>query len=186
MKIGCVSASSSIWRLLFSTTGRPSGPAALYLIEVGKTLSGQSAKTEEDEEEKLDEILVTLKTTEADLKSCEHETDITKTCRAIIKRIYPNPTDRAAMLISSMDSKQLKAVQSKRINALFSSFILLLSAYARIAHPALAKVPNSLLNNAIGNVYASDKRNLERKNSGKRNVGETMNEDDDEEESEGR
>ena len=104
----------------FSATGRPTGAAALYFIEVGKALTGQSKKDVEEEGEILEEILDTLKMTEADLKSCEHETDITKTCRAIIKRIYPNPTERAAMLISSMDINQLKAIQSKVVNAFFS------------------------------------------------------------------
>jgi hypothetical protein len=32
-----------------------------------------------------------------------------------------------------------------------------------MVHPAQSKMPNSLLNNAIGNVFASEKRKQERK-----------------------
>ena len=34
--------------------------------------------------------------------------------------------------------------------------------YARMVHPAQAKMPKSSLNNAIGNVFASEKRKQER------------------------
>lgn len=157
----------------------------MYFIEIGKVPSGVSTKNaEEDEGEILEDICMTLNTTEADLKSCEHETDITKTCRSIIKRIYPKPTDRATMLISYMDSNQLKAVQSKLITLLLFLLISLLLAYARMVHPAQAKVPNSILNNAIGNVFASEKRYLDRKQMEKRSLSETMNKTDDEEEPE--
>ena len=123
--------------------------------------------------------------TEAELKSYEHETDITNTCRAIIKRIFPHPIDRAAMLISKMDTDQLKAVQSKFIRSLSFVLISVLLGYARMVHSAQAKVPNSILNNAIGNVFASDKRNVERKQLEKGRSSRANNETDDEEEFEG-
>jgi hypothetical protein len=43
----------------------------------------------------------------------------------------------------------------------YQSFFAL--EYTRLVHPAQCKVSNSILNNAIGNVFASDKRKLERK-----------------------
>lgn len=50
---------------------------------------------------------------EKQLRLCEHETDITKTCRQIIKFIYPDPEDRARMLVSNMKEDELKAIRSQ-------------------------------------------------------------------------
>ncbi|CAF2107918.1 unnamed protein product [Rotaria magnacalcarata] len=126
---------------------KPSGAVATYFIEVGKVLSGATAD-EYDEEEKgnlLEKICGVLDMSEKELKSCEHDTDITKTCRQIIKYIYPDPKLRATMLVSSMDPEQLQAIQK----------------YARLAHPAQARTLNAILNNAMGNVFATDKHRYE-------------------------
>ena len=141
---------------------RPTGATANYFIEIGKILSG-SGKVEEEEEkgEKLDNICSTLKMTESELKSCEHEPDVTKTCRAIVKRVFPNAADRSRMLVSLMDTNQLKAVQSTLTSSLLDVLIASLLAYARLVHSAQEKVTNSILNNAIGNVFASEKRKLD-------------------------
>ena len=68
---------------------------------------------EDDVGEKLENICAVLKMTERQLKSCEHEVDITKTCRSMIKYIYPDANDRAKMLISSMDPGQRQAIQGE-------------------------------------------------------------------------
>ena len=103
-----------------------------------------------------------LNTTEDQLRLCEHKIDITKTSRSLIKHIYPDANDRANMLISTMPSPQLKAIQGKHVLLDAEHSFLLVLDYARLAHPAQAKVPNALINNAIGNVFANDKRRLER------------------------
>ena len=56
---------------------------------------------------------------ENELKSCEHDTDITKTCRQITKYIYPDVHARAKMLVSSMRAEQLQAVQGKPVRVLY-------------------------------------------------------------------
>jgi uncharacterized Ntn-hydrolase superfamily protein len=99
---------------LFSV-GRPTGAALHYFVEIGKTLAGLSSKVDDDEDagDKLEKICEVLKMTEREPKTCEHETDITKSCRSIIKRIYPDSKDRAKMLISTMDPAQLQAIQGE-------------------------------------------------------------------------
>ncbi|CAF3303572.1 unnamed protein product [Rotaria socialis] len=126
---------------------RPTGPTASYFIDVGKILSGASINNdvEEDKGEKLLSICRTLEMTEKQLLSCEHKTDITKTCRQIAKFIYPDPKERAETLVSIMSSEKLKAIQE----------------YAKMVHPAQAKTSNSILNNAIENVFAAEKRKME-------------------------
>lgn len=54
--------------------------------------------------------------TEKQLRSCEHETDITKTCRQIIKYMYRDPRERAKMLVSTMDTNVLKCIQGNISN----------------------------------------------------------------------
>ena len=108
--------------------------------------------------ELLETICVTLTMTEDELKKREHETDITKTCRKLTKYVYRDLKKRASERVSTMDQKTLQAIQSEtrvcchRITD-FSSL-----DYARLAHPIQARTPNSVLNNAIGNVFAAEKR----------------------------
>ena len=92
---------------------RPTGAALNYFIQIGKTLTGVSSKVDDEDDagEKLEQICTTLKMTERELKQCEHEIDITKTCRSLIKHIYPDANDQARMLISAMDPGQLQAIQ---------------------------------------------------------------------------
>lgn len=44
--------------------------------------------------------------------------------------------------------------------------------YARLVHPVQEKIPNSVLNNAIGNVFATEKRKQERRDMDKYNSNE--------------
>ncbi|CAF2139414.1 unnamed protein product [Rotaria magnacalcarata] len=131
---------------------RPSGPTASYFIDVGKILSGFSnvETGEEDACKKLEDITLILKMSDTALKSCERDTDITKTCRQIVKYIYRDPQIRSRMLVSTMDVDILKAIQD----------------YARMIHPLQAKTHNSVLNNAVGNVFATEKRKIERHETG--------------------
>ncbi|CAF1366137.1 unnamed protein product [Adineta ricciae] len=126
---------------------RPKGAAMTYFIDVGKVLAGAfDNQDDEDKGEKLENICAALGMNEKELKSCEHETDITKTCRQIIKFIYRDSKERARTLVSTMNTNILHSIQE----------------YAKMAHPALSKINNSVLNNAIGNVFATDKRRFER------------------------
>jgi hypothetical protein len=86
---------------------------ATYFVEIGKLLSGVSADNDdgEDKGEKLIRICHKLKMSEAQLKLCEHNMDITKTCRQIVKYIYPDVNERAQMLVSAMNDDVLQAVQ---------------------------------------------------------------------------
>ena len=82
-------------------------------------LSGVLEKTyeeNEDKEEKLESFCHILNMTERELKLCQHEVDITKTCRAIVKRYYPDANDRAKMLISTMDIRELQAIQGAQLS----------------------------------------------------------------------
>jgi hypothetical protein len=92
---------------------RPIDSTATYFMEIGKILSGASIdeNDEENKSYKLEKIRLALNFSEAGLKSCEHDTDITKTCRQIIKYIYEDPKERSMMLVSSMDNTKLQAIQ---------------------------------------------------------------------------
>ncbi|CAF4002871.1 unnamed protein product, partial [Rotaria sordida] len=92
---------------------RPTGPVAAYFIDVGKILSGATIVNDEegDKGDKLEKICLTLNMSERELQSCEHETDITKTCRQIIKFVYRDPVVRSEMLVSSMTAGKLQAIQ---------------------------------------------------------------------------
>jgi hypothetical protein len=107
--------------LKFILQDRPTGPAVNSFVEIGRILSGASIEENPDEEkgDKLDNICTQLKMSENELKSCEHDTDITKTCRQITKYIYPDVHARAKMLVSSMRAEQLQAVQGKPVRVLY-------------------------------------------------------------------
>lgn len=99
----------------FFCLDRPTGAAASYFIDIGKILTGVSSKAdnEEDKGEQLENICSTLQMNERQLKACEHDIDITKTCRSIIKHLHPDVNDRGRMLISTMDPDELRAIQSE-------------------------------------------------------------------------
>lgn len=50
-----------------------------------------------------------------------------------------------------------------------------------MVHPAQAKTPNSVLNNAIGNVFATEKRKMEREEAIKSASNETSDSSEDDE-----
>lgn len=96
------------------------------MIEIGKILSGTSNPSDEelDKEARFESILETLRMSESELLSCQHDTDITKTCRQIVKYLFRDPKERAKMLVSSMDAKILKSIQG----TIFSSEISFIQA----------------------------------------------------------
>lgn len=107
---------------------RPTGNIASYFIDVGKILSGATIvdDVEEDNGEKLESICNTLNMTEKQLLSCEHKTDITKTCRQIVKFIYPDTKERAEKLVSTMTDGKLEAIQSNISNI----FVLICNSFS--------------------------------------------------------
>ena len=50
-----------------------------------------------------------------------------------------------------------------------------------MVHPAKAKTPNSVLNNAIGNIFATEKRKMERNGAMKSTSNETGDSSEDDE-----
>ena len=98
-------------------------------MEIGKILAGVAANVDEteDKEEQIESFCDALDMTEKELKKCEHEVDITKTCRSIVKHLYPDVNDRGKMLISTMDVAILHAIQGKNV-VVFSFDILLFSS----------------------------------------------------------
>ena len=95
---------------------------AAYFIEIGKILAGKSNchddEDDEDAGEQLECIKSVLNMSENELKLCEHGTDITKTCRSIVKFIYQDSDERAKMLVSSMKGDQLQAIQSSFLHSI--------------------------------------------------------------------
>lgn len=63
---------------------------------------------------KLKQISNVLHLSEKQLESAKHPTSITKTCRTIIKLLYPNESTRAEMSISKMSNTQLLAIHGKK------------------------------------------------------------------------
>ena len=117
--------------------------------------------TDDEKADKLEDICKVLNMSEDQLRSCEHGTDITKTCRQLIKYLYADPNQRARLLISTMDSEKLSAIHGKDLNIIHQSLIFFFIGYAKLAHPVQTSVALSTLNNAIGNVFATAKRKLE-------------------------
>lgn len=106
----------------FFFLGRPTGAVAAYFVEIGKILSGKSTchddEDEEDAGEQMERIKSVLNMSENELKGCEHGTDITKTCRSIVKHVYQDLDERAKMLVSSMKGDQLQAIQSSFLHSI--------------------------------------------------------------------
>lgn len=75
----------------------------------------------------MERIKSVLNMSENELKACEHGTDITKTCRSIVKHIYQDLDERAKMLVSSMKVDQLKAIQSSLHHSIHRVLIVLFS-----------------------------------------------------------
>jgi len=75
--------------------------------DVDPTNSTETTAKELEIKRKEEDIRGRLKLTERQLKLCKHESEITKTCRAIIKCLLPNSRKQASMSISQM-STQMK------------------------------------------------------------------------------
>ena len=164
----------------FSLLAKPLGAAAAYFVDMGRILSGKSQSSDDEMErgDLLETICTNLNMSESELKNCEHRTDITKTCRQLTKYVYRDAKKRASELVSTMNPKILQAIQG--LNQIFCYEIIqfVFVDYARLAHPVQARTPNSVLNNAIGNVFAAEKRKSDQEDT------EMVNSDELNEESE--
>ncbi|CAF1336972.1 unnamed protein product [Rotaria sordida] len=87
-----------------------------------------------------------------ELESCEHPKQITKTCRELVKFLYPDVNQRSTMSISSMSKEQVNAIRE----------------YARLAHPNQSQTSNFILNNAIGNIFSSERHKQKKENETKK------------------
>ena len=80
---------------------------ASYFIQMGQLLSGANADSkQQNDKEMLKEICATLGLSEGNLKSCKHPNDITKTCREIVRKIYPNKSERAKQSVTVMARRE--------------------------------------------------------------------------------
>jgi hypothetical protein len=75
--------------------------------------NGNDEKEQKEKEKKIDEIGRVLKLDVVRLKDCKHPSDITKTCRNIVKVLYPNVKTRAKTRLSSMPSKTVKTIRGE-------------------------------------------------------------------------
>ncbi|CAF1091203.1 unnamed protein product [Rotaria sordida] len=127
---------------------KPSGAAASYFIDVTKMLSNISNNEEQgktggsETKEKLNQIGQVLNLSNIQLKGCEHPTDITKSCRGIIKHLYPDFEARTKMLISLLPIEKLHGICN----------------YIKIIHPSQCSISTHTLNNAIGNVFSAKRK----------------------------
>ncbi|CAF1481557.1 unnamed protein product [Rotaria magnacalcarata] len=120
---------------------KPVGSASTYFIEMGRRLSSNRNIEQAAHERKIADISSILKLSAGQLKKCQHETDITKTCRNITKYLFPNIRKRAKMLVTSMNTTTLEAIRD----------------YAKLMHPNQSNTSTNQLNNAIGNVFGAEK-----------------------------
>ncbi|CAF3496208.1 unnamed protein product [Rotaria sp. Silwood2] len=115
-----------------------------YLVHLGSSLSKNDDEKEKQRKKKkknkIRKISHVLNISQDELKYCKYTTDITKTCRAIIKLIYPDETERAEMLVTKIPKSKLQAIHE----------------YARFVHHK-PNISSHKLSNAIGNVFAATK-----------------------------
>ncbi|CAF3330712.1 unnamed protein product [Rotaria sp. Silwood2] len=128
---------------------KPIGNIATYLIQLGASLSNNHEPQKEQKKKKtkkqkkknkIKKIGRILNLSEDELKYSKHRTDITKTCRALVKTLYPDPSERAQTVITKIPISKLHAIHK----------------YARLVHHQPNASTNKL-NNAIGNVFAATK-----------------------------
>lgn len=81
---------------------------------MGQLLSKGNTDVEQEKSKKIPKkICSTLGLNEAELNSCKHPTDITKTCRAVVKAIYPEKSERAKQSVVLMGKKKVAAIRGK-------------------------------------------------------------------------
>jgi hypothetical protein len=61
---------------------------------------------------KIGELAAMLKLDEVELKECK-QSDITRTCRKVVKVLYPDNKIRAQQFVSKMPRKALEAIHGK-------------------------------------------------------------------------
>ncbi|CAF3064312.1 unnamed protein product, partial [Rotaria sp. Silwood2] len=102
---------------------KPTGDIAAYLNELGTTLSNNVHSKQQQKKKKMENtkkknkiksVARVLNLTPDELYFLKHPKDITKTCRALIKLIYPDPSQRATMLITKIPINKLRAIHSKK------------------------------------------------------------------------
>lgn len=114
---GCVRILSHRNTERLSFLDKPPPAAINYFIDIGKLLSGAKLDdSDQDQGEKLENILSALEMDEKELKSCEHPTDITKTCRHIVKYKYRNDKNLGKMRVAAMNADVIDAIRSKGWN----------------------------------------------------------------------
>ncbi|CAF1400789.1 unnamed protein product [Rotaria magnacalcarata] len=133
---------------------KPVGETASYFIQLGKSLSNNTDRKQKEKKRrtkrKLNRIYRALNLTKGQLKTAQHSTDITKTCRSITKLMYPDVSTRATMLTSLLPNKTITAIRE----------------YAKLVHHQ-PDASTYKLTNAIGNVFAAAKHEQENSKSSK-------------------
>lgn len=107
--------SFSLFIYLILNFDRPVGTVASYFLNVAAMLSDTSNEAEEQNSrrKKISKICKALRLSNDELEQCRHPTDITKTCRHIVKRLYPSLTERAKLKVSKISSRRLQAIHGK-------------------------------------------------------------------------
>ncbi len=98
---------------------RPTGETAAYFLKISNIIKNKCSDVEEKEQKKMENIAKILKLNVNQLTNCKQQS-ITKTCRNIIKTIFPNQ----AVLVK----KKYHHYQSKN----YVQFIVSLIVYAYI------------------------------------------------------
>ncbi|CAF1349443.1 unnamed protein product, partial [Rotaria sp. Silwood1] len=111
---------------------KPIGSALTYFV---------NDEYEKKKKDKLKKISLVLNMNLDEFESFEDPKHITITCRQLVKFLYPDVNQRSTMKISSMSKEHVKAIRE----------------YARLAHPNQSQTSNFILNNAIGNVFSSER-----------------------------
>ncbi|UJR11955.1 hypothetical protein I4U23_016133 [Adineta vaga] len=123
---------------------KPTGLAAQVFCQFTQTDAispTKSIKKESKRKQKMKQICRRLKRNISQIKKCKHTTDITKTCRSITKCLYPDLHVQASMKLSKMSEDQKSDIRE----------------CSKLLHPDQRHIKTFLLNNAIGNVFASEK-----------------------------
>ncbi|CAF3943825.1 unnamed protein product, partial [Rotaria sordida] len=86
-------------------------------------------------QKQIEKICEILNLSETELLNCKHSTHITRTCRAVTKRLYPD--------IDTQVKKCLKSLPPEQIRAIIE--------YAKLVHPCQRQTSITKLKNTIGN-----------------------------------
>lgn len=79
----------------------------------GWKISNEEKTNEKKKKKQLKGISRVLNLSVRKLKNAKHPTDITKTCRSIIKLLYPDESVRAQMSVSKMSPAALVSIHGK-------------------------------------------------------------------------